>query len=95
MIYGSEATCKVTLLALYCTEKCSLLLMLVPFTVENVPLRELQVRILKLPPTAGMNPPRSPILSVPFSIASPLTLSWLNWLAAAMLMSKTPCALWV
>jgi hypothetical protein len=41
MGYGPETTFRVTLLELYCTAKCSLLLMEVPFTVAKVPLREL------------------------------------------------------
>ena len=74
-LYRPGSTRRVRLLELYSTVKCSLLLMWVPFTVEKVPLRELQVRISKVLLKGGTNPLRSPIFSVPPSVAVRVTLS--------------------
>jgi hypothetical protein len=75
------------------TTKCSLPLMWVPLTVENVPDTELAFRISKVVPTAGTKPLIKLRLRVPFRLAAPVAFSW-SYLVPAVVppidISRTP-----
>ena len=75
------------------TTKCSLPLMAVPFTVENVPVTDPAFRTSNVVPTVGIKPLIMLRLSVPFKLAAPLMFSWSYFVPAVVPpieISRTP-----